>query len=411
MAVEGDRRRPRARRLEAWEEPVDEGTVVGAPRSGVGARLGEGGLQGEHATELGAEEAEEREEGGFALRTFLRGSRRAVLAERAEGGEVVRGEEALRDAEGLEEAAASDGLDEVGTVFLPLVDDEAGGGLGGDAAADGGVDEAIELGEEGAGREAAPLGEGLEDVGLGGLPPLEDALEAEGVKADVVAGLSLGEYGALCAAGVFADARGACLVRRRGALMDGAVPPGTGGMLSVVGLTLEQTEPLLDGFSNVYISNHLAETQLVLGGLITELDAIKPLLDGAGARMTVLLAMKGPSHCPMLDEAARQFGAELAQETFSQPLIPVYSNALGAPYPAGADVAELLCAQMNTRVRWHDCVEGLLKSGVTRFVEIGPGGVLTKMLKRRAGRDAALYSVQDAASLEAFLRVYREDPA
>ncbi len=237
------------------------------------------------------------------------------------------------------------------------------------------------------------------------------ALEAEGVKADVVAGLSLGEYGALCAAGVFADARGAYLVRRRGALMDSAVPPGTGGMLSVVGLTLEQTEPLLDGFSNVYISNHLAETQLVLGGLITELDAIKPLLDGAGARMTVLLAMKGPSHCPMLDEAARQFGAELAQETFHQALIPVYSNALGAPYPAGADVAKLLCAQMNTRVRWHDCVEGLLKSGVTRFVEIGPGGVLTKMLKRRAGRDAALYSVQDAASLEAFLRVYREDPA
>lgn len=235
------------------------------------------------------------------------------------------------------------------------------------------------------------------------------ALEAEGVGADVFAGLSLGEYAALAAAGVLGDAQGAGLVKRRGEIMDGAVPPGTGGMLSVVGLTMEQLEAAISAYPNVYVSNHLSETQMVLGGWLKDLNALKPVLETAGARMATLLALKGPSHCPLLDGAALRFRAELDTETLFPAKKPVYSNALGAPYPKDADVRALLCAQMNSRVRWHDCVEHLLSSGVTRFVEIGPGGVLTKMLKRRAGRDVSLYSVQDAASFEALLNADREE--
>ena len=233
-------------------------------------------------------------------------------------------------------------------------------------------------------------------------------LESEGAHADVFAGLSLGEYTALAASGVLLDAQGASLVRRRGAVMDGAVPPGTGGMLSVVGLTLEQVEAAIVPLSNVFIANHLSETQLTLGGLLGELAEAKVVLEAAGARMATMLAMKGPSHCPLLDQAAERFSAELAGEIFGEPCGAVYSNALGAPYPKNADYRALLCAQMNTRVRWHDCVEAMLASGVTRFVEIGPGGVLGKMLKRRVSRDIALFSVQDEASLEAFLRAERE---
>lgn len=233
-------------------------------------------------------------------------------------------------------------------------------------------------------------------------------LEAEGVSADVLAGLSLGEYAALTAAGVMDEAQGASLVRRRGALMDGAVPPGTGGMLSVVGLTLEQVEAAIAGQENVFVSNHLSETQLVLGGLLPELDALKPALESAGARMVTLLAMKGPSHCPLLNQAADRFEKELSGEALLAPCQPVYSNALGTLYPADADVRALLCTQMKARVRWHDCVEDMLSRGVTRFVEIGPGGVLTKMLKRRVGREIQLFSVQDEASLEAFLRANAE---
>lgn len=233
-------------------------------------------------------------------------------------------------------------------------------------------------------------------------------LEAEGVHADVFAGLSLGEYTALAASGVLMDAQGASLVRRRGAVMDGAVPPGTGGMLSVVGLTLEQVEAAIAPFNNVFIANHLSETQMTLGGLLGELAEAKTALESAGARMATMLAMKGPSHCPLLNAAAERFATELAGEIFGEPCGLVYSNALGAPYPIGADYRALLCAQMNTRVRWHDCVEGMLASGVTRFVEIGPGGVLSKMLKRRVGKEIGLYSVQDEASLEAFLRADKE---
>ncbi len=233
-------------------------------------------------------------------------------------------------------------------------------------------------------------------------------LESQGVRADVYAGLSLGEYTALAASGVLEDGAGASLVRRRGAVMDGAVPPGTGGMLSVVGLTLEQAESVIVPFTNVFVANHLSETQLTLGGLLGELGEAKAALEAAGARMAVMLAMKGPSHCPLLNEAAERFSDELAKETFGDPSGSVYSNALGMPYPKNADYRALLCAQMNTRVRWHDCVEHMLSHGVTRFVEIGPGGVLTKMLKRRVSREIALYSVQDAASLEAFLRAETE---
>ena len=233
-------------------------------------------------------------------------------------------------------------------------------------------------------------------------------MESEGVRADALAGLSLGEYTALAASGVLEDGAGASLVRRRGAVMDGAVPPGTGGMLSVVGLTLEQVESAIAPFTNVFVANHLSETQLTLGGLLGELGEAKAALEAAGARMAVMLAMKGPSHCPLLNEAAERFSEELVGETFREPTSAVYSNALGMLYPKNADFRQLLCAQMNTRVRWHDCVEHMLAHGVTRFVEIGPGGVLTKMLKRRVGREIALFSVQDAASLEAFLRAETE---
>ena len=223
--------------------------------------------------------------------------------------------------------------------------------------------------------------------------------------------IALGEYTALAASGVLEDAAGASLVRRRGAVMDGAVPSGTGGMLSVVGLTLEQAEAAIAPFTNVFVANHLSETQLTLGGLLGELGEAKAALEAAGARMAVMLAMKGPSHCPLLNAAAERFFVELAGETFGEPDGIVYSNALGAPYPKNADYRALLCAQMNTRVRWHDCVEHMLSHGVTRFVEIGPGGVLGRMLKRRVSREIALFSVQDEASFEAFLRAEKEGGA
>jgi malonyl CoA-acyl carrier protein transacylase len=157
------------------------------------------------------------------------------------------------------------------------------------------------------------------------------------------------------------------------------------------------------------VSNHLNETQTALGGLLPELEAVKPVLEAAGARMVSLLAMKGPSHCPLLNDAAACFASVLKSERMGAVVKTVYSNALGAPYPADANVRALLCEQMRSRVRWHDCVEHMLVSGVTRFVEIGPGNVLSKMLKRRVGAEIEVFSVSNVASLEAFLRALEGD--
>jgi [acyl-carrier-protein] S-malonyltransferase len=88
--------------------------------------------------------------------------------------------------------------------------------------------------------------------------------------------------------------------------------------------------------------------------------------------MAVMLAMKGPSHCPLLNQAAERFAGELAGEIFGEPCGAVYSNALGAPYPKNADYRALLCAQMNMRVRWHDCVEGMLDGGVPALSRSAP---------------------------------------
>jgi [acyl-carrier-protein] S-malonyltransferase len=235
------------------------------------------------------------------------------------------------------------------------------------------------------------------------------AIQAKGIRADVYAGLSLGEYSALCAAGVLEPAQGAALVRRRGAIMDNACPPGEGGMLSVIGFTMEQVEASVAGYPEVYLANHLSEQQLVLGGHINDLLKLKDDLEAAGAKMVTLLAVKGPSHCPLLSEAAKQFAAELEGTELGPMNGTVYSNALGAPYPPDTDIRALLCEQMRARVRWHDSVEHMLANGVTRFVEIGPGNVLAKLLKRRAGKDASVLSVRDVNTLEAFLRECGEE--
>lgn len=228
-------------------------------------------------------------------------------------------------------------------------------------------------------------------------------VQAAGIRADVYTGLSLGEYSALTAAGVLEPAQGAALVRRRGAIMDGAFPPGQGGMLSVIGFALEQVEAAIAAYPEAYLANHLSEQQMVLGGRMDDLTKLKEELEAAGAKMVTLLAVKGPSHCPLLNDAAALFADELGNTPLNPMSGTVYSNALGVPYPPEADIKALLCDQMRARVRWHDGVEHMLANGVTRFVEIGPGNVLAKLLKRRA-KGAEVLSVRDVGTLETFIR-------
>lgn len=233
------------------------------------------------------------------------------------------------------------------------------------------------------------------------------AVQNECVDAQICAGLSLGEYSALTASGVFGVAQCAALVRQRGRIMDEAFPPGAGGMLSVIGFKAEQVEEALKGFSSAGVANHLSELQTVVAGEMKDLTALKEKFDQAGAKMVTLLSVRGPSHSPLLNDASQRFLSLLRREDIGMSDRTVYSNVLGAPYPKGADISGLLAEQMRSRVRWHDCTEHMIAQGAGRFVEIGPGNVLSKMLKRRVDKDTEVAAVRDRDTLEKFLDAVR----
>ena len=233
---------------------------------------------------------------------------------------------------------------------------------------------------------------------------LLEALRSESVDADIYAGLSLGEYTALTASGVFDTAQCAALVRERGRIMDGAFPTGTGGMLSVIGFDVDRVEEMIKNYDNAYVANHLSELQTVVAGFIDDLKELELIFNEAGAKMVTILGVRGPSHAPLLNTAADAFFEVLSSIDTGDMQKPVYANALGRPYDQGSNIAMLLSDQMRSRVRWHDCVESMIENGVERFVEVGPSNVLTKLVKRRVGKGGAeTYSVRDAATLDKFL--------
>lgn len=232
---------------------------------------------------------------------------------------------------------------------------------------------------------------------------LLSVLKSEGIDADIYAGLSLGEYTALCAAGVFSIGDCAALVRERGRIMDSAYPPGEGGMLSVIGFGMAEVEETINGFDDVYAANHLSELQIVVSGKTADLLKLKELFEQKGAKMASMLSVAGPFHSPLLAGAADSFLKLLEQKSFGGMSKAVYSNALGAPYEKGSDVKKLLAKQMCSRVRWHDCTEHMVASGVERYVEVGPSNVLSKLVKRRVDKGVAVESVRDLSTLEKFL--------
>lgn len=229
-------------------------------------------------------------------------------------------------------------------------------------------------------------------------------LQDEGVQADIYAGLSLGEYSALCAAGVFDVAQCAALVRSRGKIMDNALPKGEGGMLSIIGFDVAKVEETIAGYDDVYVANHLSELQIVIAGKMSTLQTLEQVIQEAGAKMVTMLSVSGPFHSPLLSDAADTFLELLHGQDIGNMMLPVYSNVLGKPYSEDSDIKQLLAQQMHGRVKWHDCTEDMIAGGVERFIEIGPGGVLTKLIKRRVGKDGAqTISVKDAGTLDKFL--------
>lgn len=221
---------------------------------------------------------------------------------------------------------------------------------------------------------------------------LVDALSAQGRRADLLAGHSLGELVALYAAGVFDADTGLALVRRRSELMAAA---GGGAMTAVMGFDREQLERLVAASEGVVIANDNSSAQVVLSG---RPEAVAQVSAALQCKRAVPLAVSGAFHSPFMAEAAAAFAAELEAVPFADAAVPVLSNAEPTPTTSGAALKERLRRQMTTGVRWRETMEALAAAGVDTAVEIGPGSVLSGLFKR-AGTAIGTAQIAAAASL------------
>ncbi|MCP4689318.1 MAG: ACP S-malonyltransferase [Desulfobacterales bacterium] len=204
--------------------------------------------------------------------------------------------------------------------------------------------------------------------------------EEEDRPPDFLAGHSLGEYNALFAAGVFDFETGLRLVRERGRLMSRARG---GGMAAVIGFQKEKIRDVLreNHFINISLANYNSPLQIVISGSAEDIASAKPFFEDAGVRLYHPLNVSGAFHSRYMREAAKDFTGFLDRFTFNEPQIPVIANVTARPYP-GAEVKELLAAQITSSVQWTDSMSWLMERGRMEFEEIGPGNVLSGLIRK-----------------------------
>ncbi|MFG6591038.1 ACP S-malonyltransferase [Sulfitobacter sp. 1A12157] len=214
------------------------------------------------------------------------------------------------------------------------------------------------------------------------------ALKAEGVtveKAAFVAGHSLGEYSALCAAGALSLADTARLLRIRGKAMQAAVPVGEGAMAAILGLGIEETEKLAEAAAEgavCQVANENDPSQNVLSGEKAAVERAVAMAKDAGAKRALLLPVSAPFHCPLMGPAAEEMAKALGEVTFNDPVVPLVANVTAEAVSDAARIRELLVEQVTGPVRWRSSVEWMAAQGVTEAWEIGAGKALSGMIRR-----------------------------
>lgn len=207
-------------------------------------------------------------------------------------------------------------------------------------------------------------------------------LESKGIKPDVTAGLSLGEYCALYAAGVMSEKDAIATVRQRGILMQEAVPVGLGAMAAVLAMDASAIESVIADIDGVQIANYNCPGQIVISGKKEAVETACEKLKEAGAKRTVMLNVSGPFHSKMLTGAGEKLSEVLAGVEAHTPVIPYVANVTAAYVTNADEVKPLLEKQVSSSVRWQQSVEAMLADGVDTFVEIGPGKTLAGFMKK-----------------------------
>src|SRR3954453_16176797 len=223
--------------------------------------------------------------------------------------------------------------------------------------------------------------------------------------ASFVAGHSLGEYSALCAAGSFDLATTAKLLKLRGRAMQAAVPVGQGAMAALLGADLDLAQKIADAAAHgevCAVANDNDPSQVVLSGHKGALDRAIALAKDMGAKRAVLLPVSAPFHCSLMQPAADAMADALAQTDISAPTVPVYANLTAHTVSDPDRIRELLVEQVTGMVRWRESIGEMTAAGVEEFVELG-GKVLGSMVKRIAP-DAKVMSVVSIEDIEALAK-------
>ena len=233
-------------------------------------------------------------------------------------------------------------------------------------------------------------------------------MEERGIHADVAAGLSLGEYCALVAAGVMTADDAIRTVRERGILMQEAVPAGVGGMSAVLGMTADEINAVVDEIPNVQVANYNCPGQLVIGGEKAAVDKAAALAKEAGARRCIPLKVSGPFHTRLMAPAGDALAKRFASESFGEMQVPVLFNCLGREKTDADSIPALLVKQVQSSVYMEDTLRRLGELGVDHILEVGPGSALAGFVKKTLP-GVVCASVETPEQLNAALTAWKEE--
>ena len=231
------------------------------------------------------------------------------------------------------------------------------------------------------------------------------ALEEKGIKPNIVSGLSLGEYSALIASKALSFEEAIPLIRKRGKLMQEAVPIGIGSMVAIMGLPLDKVNFAINKANDigvVEISNYNTNNQIVIGGEKLAVERAKEICLEIGAKRAIELKVSGPFHTSLLENASIKLREELNKIEFSKPEIKIISNVTADTIENKDEIKDILCKQIKSSVRWSESVDKMLNMGVDIFIELGPSRVLSGFIKeisREKGLKINIFNVEDIKSL------------
>ncbi|HXW54380.1 MAG TPA: ACP S-malonyltransferase [Candidatus Cybelea sp.] len=231
------------------------------------------------------------------------------------------------------------------------------------------------------------------------------AVEKRGVTPDFVAGHSLGEYSALVAVGALDFASAVKLVRDRGKYMQEAVAAGEGAMAAIMGLSPSDVAEICKKAADhevVSPANLNSPEQTVISGTAAAVKRAVEIASQSGAKRAVVLPVSAPFHCALMEPAQRRLEPELRAAAFSALRVPLVTNVDAEAIKSGEEARDALIRQMTLPVRWLDSMHELIESGVTIFVEVGPGKVLSGLL-RQIDRSVRCFNVEDGASMKSTL--------